>query len=448
MKVHSMFNILKYLNIHINSNVNNVIQFSKKYIVYFIGLFLVATFTIVVSTTALVNSHTEYISNQINQNIYEYNEIDLDHLCRLSDCNYVYTLNKTYVNNDILTSTEYINPEEFDNIHHNIFWYDGSFVLYNTASKSYFSIDILYQVKDNIINLSVLYTFFFIAFGYVLYRTYQQERNEALLQNIGNEAILANKSMVMITENVHHELNTPIEVIENKITKIHRTLNNYIISENDWWIDNANLREVPVEKRKRNKKIIKLERDFEFVKIALEQIFSVLSKMKNFKSLRFSNGDKTIYDIIEGAFRIISISNCDYNYTVSDDFKQYRMLTDSLKNVDLLNILINHIKNSIEANATTIDVSTNFNVFTNSLSVQIKDNGTGIPDKHIDDVFKPNLSTKQIGDSIRGNGMYLNKHIINEFGGDINILKTSIEGTTISISFEVQQIEDKTSNHI
>ena len=77
-------------------------------------------------------------------------------------------------------------------------------------------------------------------------------------------------------------------------------------------MDNANLRVVPEEKREMNKRIIKLEKDFEYIHTAFEQMFAVLNKMKNFKSLRYSNGDKTLYDIIEGAFKIISISNSDF----------------------------------------------------------------------------------------------------------------------------------------
>ena len=71
-----------------------------------------------------------------------------------------------------------------------------------------------------LITLSILFLFFIL-----LYNTYKRERKEAILQQIGSEAILSNKSMVMITENVHHELNTPIEIIDNKIQK--NTQNTY-----------------------------------------------------------------------------------------------------------------------------------------------------------------------------------------------------------------------------
>jgi len=51
------------------------------------------------------------------------------------------------------------------------------------------------------------------------------------------------------------------------------------------------------------------------------------------------------------------------------------------------------------------------------------------------------LSSKAIGSTIRGNGMYLNKHIIRDSGGDIRILSTSKDGTTIAVTIPVKYVE-------
>lgn len=241
----------------------------------------------------------------------------------------------------------------------------------------------------------------FSTFGLIIfYVIWLSEYKKNLLQYNNLEALLTNRSMTLITENVHHELNTPIEVITNKIHKIKHLINNKDLNS-----------------------------DFEFIEISLEQISTVLDKMKNFKSLKYSNGNKTLYDIIDGGFKILSISNPDFFYYINLDLKKYQIKNHKLKNVDFLNILINHFKNSLEANASEIVVD--YRLETKLIKILIKDDGNGI-DKNIQkNLFKPNTSSKGKN---RGNGMFINKLIIRQTGGDIKIVSTSKKGTIIEIS--------------
>jgi C4-dicarboxylate-specific signal transduction histidine kinase len=214
------------------------------------------------------------------------------------------------------------------------------------------------------------------------------------------------------------------------------------VSQTQWANENNVDKRDTIENRKWNKKIVKLERDFDFIHTSIEQILSVLGKMKNFKTLRYSNGDKSVYNVIAGAFRIILVSYTNVTFHIDDEFRKYKMAKDSLKNIDLLNVLINHIKNSLEAHASEIKVNMGIDNKNNMMKLVITDNGSGIPEEFRKNVFTPNFSSKQIGDSIRGNGMYLNRHIIREFGGDIKVLQTSSKGTSIEISFKVRDKPD------
>ena len=158
--------------------------------------------------------------------------------------------------------------------------------------------------------------------------------------------------------------------------------------------------------------------------------------MKGFKHLRYSNGNKTLADIIDGGFKIINISNTNFDYEVDEKLMGYS-LSSTLKNADLLSILLNHFKNSLEANASKIYVL--FSSYKDGkINIRIIDNGLGIPEEARSKIFKANFSTK-IGDSgVRGNGMYLNKHIMNTTGGDIKLIETSRKGTTIELSFQAK----------
>jgi sensor histidine kinase regulating citrate/malate metabolism len=141
-----------------------------------------------------------------------------------------------------------------------------------------------------------------------------------------------------------------------------------------------------------------------------------------------------VTDIVNGGFKIINISNSNFETTVDKRLNDFSLLSEGLKNADLLSILLNHFKNSLEADASKILVL--FSSFDKGkLSIRIIDNGNGIPEEAQSKIFKANFSTK-IGDSgIRGNGMYLNKHIISGVGGDIKLIGSSNRGTTIELTF-------------
>lgn len=194
------------------------------------------------------------------------------------------------------------------------------------------------------------------------------------------------------------------------------------------------------ERIKINQRMIRLNKDFEFVETSLEQVFGVLERMRGFKHLKYSNGDKNLYDIIEGACQVISIRDNSFKFDIDNALKDYKLTHKSqkdLKNVDLLNIIINHLKNSLEAKSSYIRILLEQNEEKNQnvqkIGVLIIDNGNGIPQNFIPEVFKPNFSTKSSVETVRGNGMYLNKYILNSAGGDVSIIDSDSNGTAIKI---------------
>jgi signal transduction histidine kinase len=262
-----------------------------------------------------------------------------------------------------------------------------------------------------------------------IYNIIKKEKEELILINIGVEASLANKSMINITENIHHELNTPLEVIDNKIEKIHKELSIFLLQEYEII---GNIDTISEDRIYRNKRLLKLNEDFGFIKTSSEQIYAVLEKMKGFKHLRYSNGNKSIKNIIDGGFKIINISNSNFEYKVDNELENYKIGTDKLKNADFLSIILNHLKNSLEAFASKIFIL--FNKYENDkIYIRIIDNGNGIPEDIQKKIFTPNFSTKNSDSGIRGNGMYLNKHVLSHTGGDINLISSSKKGTTIEL---------------
>ena len=97
--------------------------------------------------------------------------------------------------------------------------------------------------------------------------------------------------------------------------------------------------------------------------------------------------------------------------------------------VQLRRLLINLIRNSIQAHASKLNISSKIN--NNSIELYLTDNGTGIPEGFRDKIFESNFTTKEKG---MGLGLKLAKRFIESINGQINLVSSSDPGTTFKIS--------------
>ncbi len=92
--------------------------------------------------------------------------------------------------------------------------------------------------------------------------------------------------------------------------------------------------------------------------------------------------------------------------------------------------LINLIRNSIQANATSIVVI--LNEESEKYILTITDDGKGISPLIIDKIFEPNFTTKEDG---MGLGLSLVKRYLTNTGGDVYFEKSNSNGTSIKLEF-------------
>jgi len=112
----------------------------------------------------------------------------------------------------------------------------------------------------------------------------------------------------------------------------------------------------------------------------------------------------------------IAVSSKETSISIESDKEQFQRM------------IINLIRNSIQARAKTIDVLL---LHTNNLvEIIISDNGEGISSEIIQNIFDENFTTKQSG---MGLGLALTKRFLNQTNGKIFVEKTSASGTTIKI---------------
>ncbi|MBQ1276339.1 MAG: HAMP domain-containing histidine kinase, partial [Flavobacteriales bacterium] len=84
----------------------------------------------------------------------------------------------------------------------------------------------------------------------------------------------------------------------------------------------------------------------------------------------------------------------------------------------IVQILSNMIKNAIEATRGDIPLTIDISLFIEDTHavISIKDNGSGIPDDVLKNIFSPNFTTKNSG---RGMGLSITEKIVKNAGGDI-----------------------------
>lgn len=98
-------------------------------------------------------------------------------------------------------------------------------------------------------------------------------------------------------------------------------------------------------------------------------------------------------------------------------------------------VFINVIKNAIESLAAGVGIitlSTRYKRDANVAVIEIGDTGTGVPDEHLQNIFKPFFTTKPVGKGT-GLGLYISYEIIRRHGGDIKVRSMEGEGTTFTI---------------
>ncbi len=103
----------------------------------------------------------------------------------------------------------------------------------------------------------------------------------------------------------------------------------------------------------------------------------------------------------------------------------------------LVNLLANAVDASGEGKTVTLDASL---LRPGWCTLEVRDEGCGIPPEHLQQIFEPYFSTKQLGDAVRGVGLGLtiSDKIARLHGGSIRVHSVVNQGTTMSLDLPLQ----------
>lgn len=258
-----------------------------------------------------------------------------------------------------------------------------------------------------------------------------KEKKTNNILNLQNaESKLAGKNLSLLAENIHHELKTPMLVIVNKLEFIRDE--SYVLLEVLKTCEKSNLGVY----KDGNDSIVKIQKAIDLIETHIDIIYNLLDRMKNFKNIKRSTENKSIYEVINVAFQTLELfSKNKFKYTIDPRLRQYKAY-GNITNEDILNIFINHIKNSLEANSNKLEVLL-IKYHKNMIFLQLLDNGHGIPESAISSIYLANFSTKEINKidaETRGIGLYLSRTTLLNNGGDDFLIETSDQGTSFGIN--------------
>ena len=126
---------------------------------------------------------------------------------------------------------------------------------------------------------------------------------------------------------------------------------------------------------------------------------------------------------MEGSDQILKVIECDGNQIVFSD--AYRL------NMILANLISNAIKYR-DPNKDSSKLEILISVGVDVLDIIVRDNGIGIPDRHLSKIFDMFFRATEKSEGA-GLGLYIVKETLDKLGGSIRVTSTMDEGTTFFI---------------
>ncbi len=285
-----------------------------------------------------------------------------------------------------------------------------------------------YKALNTIIITSIVFALIFAIFGFYTYRReykgrlaadkkvddYQAELNKRIaeLDNANKELILMKRSEKFaatgrIARTIAHEVRNPLTNIDLAVSQIKNDL--------DAGDENTNML---FEMVNRNSKRI-------------NQLISELLSATRFAELSFvSVSINTLLDeALVMAKDRIDLKQIKIHKQYSADICNIAVDPDKVK-IAFLNIIVNAIE-AMEAHSGVLQINTRGE--NEKCVVEIKDNGYGISESELNNLFEPYFTTKTNGNGL---GLTNTQNIILNHKGFIGVNSKPGEGTTFTIKFD------------
>lgn len=281
-------------------------------------------------------------------------------------------------------------------------------------------------------------------------RTWALEESNQNLKETQTQLVNSEKmaSLGQLTAGIAHEINNPINFITSNVAPLKRNIKDIVeVIKGYQEVDAANA----VEQLERLR-TLSVEMDLEESISELDVIIASIAEgssrtteivrgLRNFS--RLDEGDLKEADLNEGLRNTLAVLAPQYRDKVDFSLE----LADPPK-VEcfpgkLNQVFMNIITNAAQATLAKTDpvqrkVTIRTSSTTDTVSIMIADNGTGMSEEVKARIFDPFFTTKDVGEGT-GLGMAIVYGIINDHGGNITIDTTPGVGTEFTITLPLRQ---------
>jgi signal transduction histidine kinase len=177
----------------------------------------------------------------------------------------------------------------------------------------------------------------------------------------------------------------------------------------------------------------KIEENIEFMSETIDDFRTFYKPKTDIEMVELSEIVNKAIEFVDGA-----VKHKDIHLTVNLEKIHYRLYAN-----EYLQVLINIIKNAVDASSQHRDVDVSLFHQDDIVYAVIKDNGDGMSKDELEKIFEPYYSTKE---NSMGLGLYMSKMIIEKhMQGNINVESAPGEGTRFEICLYSQESLDPPS---
>ncbi|MDB4534093.1 sensor histidine kinase [Vicingaceae bacterium] len=272
------------------------------------------------------------------------------------------------------------------------------------------------------------------------------ELNNALdnLKQTQSQLVEAEKmsSLGKLTAGIAHEINNPINFVSSNIMPLRQDIDDINTILNKY----EELTKANIPEKLKEIEELKEELDFEYLKTELSQIIDGIEDGAN-RTAEIVSGLKNFSRLEEDGFKIADINSGINSSLLLVKGRLNKIKTnielDVLPEIEcnpgkinqlIINLLDNAIyainKKNIDGKGGLIKVKTSSDE--ESITISISDNGIGIPEKDLSQLYDPFFTTKDVGEGT-GLGLSIVKGIIDRHNATIKIKSTEMVGTEIIV---------------
>ncbi len=167
-----------------------------------------------------------------------------------------------------------------------------------------------------------------------------------------------------------------------------------------------------------------------------EHLIMLVSRIKEYMhEIKIHEEYHNLSDIIEDSLNLMAVYIKEKDITIKRNYSygQFGIIL-SCDAVHIQEVLNNILKNSIEALQHGGEIRIQVVKNRKYLTVEIRDNGAGIPNSNLSRVFDPFFSTKKTGLNF-GLGLSYCYNVMQKHGGEIEIESVENKGTTVILKF-------------